>query len=150
MRKVIAIDFDGTLCENAWPEIGAPKRDVINRALAEQAAGAALILWTCREGDLLDEAVFACRTWGLYFDAVNENLPERIEEYGNDCRKIGADEYWDDRAVPLPQVAEINLYDKEEIHHNCTVQVWTNTATGQTSIGWWPEGEAPEGMREEE
>lgn len=101
MRKVIAIDFDGTLCENAWPEIGAPKRDVINRALAEQAAGAALILWTCREGDLLDEAVFACRTWGLYFDAVNENLPERTAEYGNDCRKIGADEYWDDRAVPL-------------------------------------------------
>lgn len=101
MRKVIAIDFDGTLCENAWPEIGAPKRDVINRALAEQEAGAALILWTCREGDLLEEAVFACRTWGLYFDAVNENLPERTAEYGNDCRKIGADEYWDDRAVPL-------------------------------------------------
>lgn len=51
----------------------------------------------------------------------------------------------------IPTVTtEINIYDKEEIHHNCTVQVWTNTETGQTSIGWWPEGESPVGMKEEE
>ena len=49
----------------------------------------------------------------------------------------------------IPTVTtEINLFDKEEIHHNCTVQVWTNTETGQTSIGWWPEGEAPTGAED--
>lgn len=51
--------------------------------------------------------------------------------------------------VPIV-TTEVNLYDKEEIHHNCTVQVWMNTETGQTSIGWWPEGEPPVGMKEEE
>lgn len=99
MRKVIAIDFDGCLCQDRWPKIGEPNKDVILRAKLAQEKGAALILWTCREGDLLMEAVEVCRKWGLEFDAVNTNLPERVAPYGNDCRKIGADEYWDDRAV---------------------------------------------------
>lgn len=97
--KVIAIDFDGCLCVNNWPYIGAPNWAVIERAKQEQQNGAKLILWTCREGDALDRAVEACAEWGLYFDAVNENLPERIAQYDNDPRKVGADEYWDDKAV---------------------------------------------------
>lgn len=99
MRKAIAIDFDGCLCEWAWPEIGAPHMDVINAAIAEQENGAALILWTCRVGGLLEAAVDWCSSYGLEFDAVNANLPERIAAYRNDCRKVNADEYWDDQAV---------------------------------------------------
>ena len=37
-----------------------------------------------------------------------------------------------------------NIYDIEEIHHNCTVQVLRNSVTGEVSIGWWPEGKFPE------
>lgn len=97
--KIIAVDFDGTLCESAWPEIGAPKRNWIDRAIAERKRGSKLILWTCREGEKLDKAVEWCKQFGLEFDAVNENLQEQNELYGNDSRKIGADEYWDDKAV---------------------------------------------------
>ena len=50
MRKVIAIDFDGCLCSNAYPHIGKPNWRVIAEALIAQKSGAALILWTCREG----------------------------------------------------------------------------------------------------
>lgn len=99
MRKAIAIDFDGCLCENNWPEIGAPHMDVITAAIDEKNSGAALILWTCRVGEKLGEAVAWCEGFGLVFDAVNANLPERIAAYQNDCRKVNADEYWDDRAV---------------------------------------------------
>lgn len=99
MRKAIAIDFDGCLCENRWPEIGAPNMDVICAAIAERENGAALILWTCRVGERLGEAVAWCAGFGLEFDAVNANLPERIAAYQNDCRKVCADEYWDDQAV---------------------------------------------------
>lgn len=95
---VIAIDFDGTLCESSWPEIGEPRWPVIDAAVQRQKAGDKLILWTCREGQLLGEAVIWCANHGLRFDAVNDNLPERIAEYGNNPRKISADEYWDDRA----------------------------------------------------
>lgn len=101
MTKVIAIDFDGCLCENKWPDIGRPNLAIIDRAKKEQAAGAKLILWTCREYDALDAAITWCAEYGLRFDAVNANTPENLELYGNDCRKIGATEYWDDRAVQV-------------------------------------------------
>lgn len=96
---IIAVDFDGTLCENRWPDIGPPREAVIVYLLERQRAGDKLILWTCREGELLYQAVTWALGQGIKFDAINANLPERIEKYGNDCRKIGADEYWDDKGV---------------------------------------------------
>ena len=107
MRKAIAIDFDGCLCENNWPEIGAPHMDVITAAIDEKNNGAALILWTCRVDEKLGEAVAWCERFGLVFDAVNANLPERIAAYQNDCRKVNADEYWDDAAVVMGREMEI-------------------------------------------
>lgn len=101
MGKVIAVDFDGTLCENAWPEIGKPKIGVITRLFLEQQYSAKLILWTCRTNEKLKEAVKWCEKYNLHFDAVNENLPEIIDSFGGDNRKIYADEYWDDKAVRI-------------------------------------------------
>ena len=101
MRKAIAIDFDGCLCTEAFPEIGEPNWPVIQRAKQEQQAGAGLILWTVREGQLLQDALDACKRWGLTFDAVNESLPDWIAAYGNRPRKVGASEYWDDRAIRM-------------------------------------------------
>lgn len=95
---MIAVDFDGTLCVNKYPLIGKPKKRVIRRVLREQSKGAKIILWTCRGGDTLRQALDWCNEQGLYFDAVNENLPERIKHFNNDCRKIGADLYIDDKA----------------------------------------------------
>lgn len=102
--SVYAIDFDNTLCENAYPNIGPPKCDVINFCKARKAEGHKLILWTCREGELLCKAVAWCAYWGLQFDAHNNNLPELIAEYGGDCRKISADFYIDDRNMFLKGV----------------------------------------------
>lgn len=99
MKKVIAIDFDGTLFENKWPEIGMPIAPNINRAKNEKANGEVLILWTCREGEKLAEALAACKAVGLEFDYVNENADELKAEFGTDPRKIAATEYWDDKNV---------------------------------------------------
>lgn len=102
MRKVIAIDFDGCLCQRAYPGIGAPNMEVVEAAIHEKKSGTALILWTCREGTKLAAAVIFCENLGLTFDAVNENLPERVAYFGFDSRKVSADEYWDDCAVCVP------------------------------------------------
>lgn len=99
MRRTIAIDFDGTLFENAWPGIGPARMNVIQAALAEQRSGSALILWTCREGALLEEALAACEAAGMRFDAVNDSTEEWKAAWGTSPRKIGATEYWDDKAV---------------------------------------------------
>ena len=98
-NKIIAVDFDGTLCENKYPEIGAPQYGVIERLIEEQKAGAKVILWTCRTEKHLADAVYWCALHGLKFDAINENLKATIKRYGDDTRKISATEYWDDRAI---------------------------------------------------
>ena len=106
MRKAIAIDFDGCLCTDAFPAIGQPNWDVINRAKVEQQAGAGLILWTSRMDQLLLDAVAACEGWGLTFDAVNESLPDWIEVFKTQPRKVGATEYWDDKSVVMSAAAK--------------------------------------------
>ena len=68
----------------------------------EQRAGAGLILWTCREGQILQDAIAACEGWGLAFDSINESLPDWIEAFGTQPRKVGASEYWDDKAASIP------------------------------------------------
>ena len=99
---IVAVDFDGTLCENDYPRIGRPNTKLINHIINCQRDGdIKFILWTCRTGKYLNEAVTWCKHQHLVFDAVNENLPERITEYGDDCRKVFADEYWDDKAYHI-------------------------------------------------
>lgn len=94
---VIAVDFDGTLCEAKWPEIGEANWKLIHLLKRRQAQGDKLILWTCREGEALEEALLWCLNRGLRFDAVNDNLAENKARYGNNCRKVNADYYLDDK-----------------------------------------------------
>lgn len=109
MNKIIAVDFDGTLCENKWPEIGEANLKLIwNLTEQKEKYGAKIILWTCRTGEKLEEAIRFCEERGLRFDAVNENLPEVIEWMGGDTRKIYANEYLDDRAVAMRFSDEIS------------------------------------------
>lgn len=102
-HKIIAVDFDGCLVVNKWPEVGAPIEKNINKLKAEQADGAKVILWTNRVGEALEKALEFCKEQGIHLDAVNENLPEIVEAFGGDCRKIFANEYWDDRAVLMSE-----------------------------------------------
>lgn len=97
--RIIAVDFDGCLCRNDFPNIGEPNLDTIAELQELQKQGNWLILWTCRRGQALEEAVAWCAKHQLYFDAVNENMPSVIRDFGADTRKIFADEYWDDKAV---------------------------------------------------
>ena len=106
LRRAIAIDFDGCLCKNMWPNIGLPNFDAINAAIRAKQEGAALILWTCRVGEKLESAIQFCKNYGLEFDAVNENLPERVAFYNANPRKVNADEYWDDLSVFVSAAAD--------------------------------------------
>lgn len=96
LPTIIATDFDGTLCQSRYPEIGSPKTPVIDWLIWQRQNGVRIILWTMREGKLLDEAVAWCREHGLEFDAVNDNLRETQAKWGNNPRKVFADYYLDD------------------------------------------------------
>lgn len=94
---IYAIDFDGTIVENKYPKLGTlrPEAELFIRSV--KANGHKFILWTCRSGKLLEEAVQFLKEHDLAPDYINENAPESIEYFGNDCRKIFADVYIDDR-----------------------------------------------------
>ncbi len=108
--KIIAVDFDGTLCEEKWPDIGEARQQVINELIRQQVDGVKLILWTCREGEQLQAAVTWCLNHGLMFDAVNDNLEENKEQYGNNSRKVWATEYWDDKSVLVVGTGEATSF----------------------------------------
>ena len=115
--RIIAVDFDGTLCENKYPDIGAPIPTVIEFVKRQKADGNIIILWTCRAGQQLADAVTWCKNQGLIFDYINENVKENVAMYGGDTRKVFADVYIDDKTL-LPQqiiIKESNeMTDKEK------------------------------------
>ncbi|MFK7783219.1 BT0820 family HAD-type phosphatase [Psychroserpens sp.] len=97
-KLVIAVDFDGTIVEDAYPKIGKPRIFAFETMKRLQKDGHRLILWTYRSGSKLDDAVQFCQENGITFYAVNQSFPE--EQYDNSVsRKIYADIYIDDRNI---------------------------------------------------
>ena len=99
LPPIVAADFDGTIVTDAYPLIGEPISETIEALKRRRDGGAKVILWTCRCGAELDAAITWCEGRGIFFDAINANLPEAIALFGGDPRKVHADEYWDDKAV---------------------------------------------------
>lgn len=98
---VIAVDFDNTFAKTEYPKIIEPIPETIDFIRKAKAKGAEIILYTCREGKELDAALEWCKANNVPIDRANENSPARIKRWGNDCRKIGADLYIDDKACSL-------------------------------------------------
>lgn len=94
----IAVDFDGTIVEHMYPEIGKEKLFAFRTLKELEKKGAVLILWTFRAGKELDEAVEYCRNNGIEFYAVNKSYPEEIFDE-TISRKIDADIFIDDRNI---------------------------------------------------
>lgn len=93
---IIAVDFDGTIVEHKYPEIGKEipfATTTLKMLMKEQHR---LILWTVRKGKTLDEAVAWCKERGVEFYAINKNYPEEKVEEGGEYSKINADLFIDD------------------------------------------------------
>jgi len=95
---IIAVDFDGTIVEDAYPQIGSPMLFAFETLKELNKDGHRLILWTYRNGSRLQEAVDFCSKKGIEFYAVNKNYPEEKFE-GKVSRKINADIFIDDRNI---------------------------------------------------
>lgn len=117
---IIAVDFDGTIVEHRYPAIGNEQPFAIETLKKLTEEGHRLILWTVREGRLLEEAVMFCRERGLEFYAVNRDYPEEEKNRNNHfSRKLKADLWIDDRNLGgLPDWGTIY----EMIHHKLTYE----------------------------
>lgn len=114
---IIAVDFDGILCENAFPEIGKPNYEVISLIRQLMDKGHEVVLWTTRNGQELNDAVLWCKNRGLHFCAINDQAPSNKEKFGDmyptESRKVYADVYVDDHSVefltPLSGIKPMDL-----------------------------------------
>lgn len=88
---IIAVDYDGTLYGNTL------NTHLVNALKAQQARGATVILWTCREGQSLCDALKTLNGAGFKPNYVNQNCPEGVRRLGHDSRKVYADVYIDDK-----------------------------------------------------
>lgn len=95
----IAVDFDGTIVDHAYPGIGKEKLFAFQTLKELQKRGYRIVLWTYRSGKELGEAVEFCKKNGVEFYAVNKSFPEEIFDENEMSRKIDADIFIDDRNI---------------------------------------------------
>lgn len=108
---IIAIDFDGTICRGQYPNIDGLQPDAKQYIQELKADGHYIIIYTCRCGDYLTQAINWLLENEIPFDRVNDNEPQSIEMYKNNSRKVYAHVYVDDKQVGgLPTWGEIYEY----------------------------------------
>lgn len=132
---IIAVDFDGTIVEHRYPEIGKEIPFAIDTLKKLASERHRLILWSVREGKLLEEAVEFCRKRGLEFYAVNSNYTEEKGENRDFSRKLKADVFIDDRNVGgLPDWGLIYRMITEKISYEEALSGETSRAKKKK---WW-------------
>ena len=139
----IAVDFDGTIVEHRYPQIGEEIPFAIETLKMLIKDRHRLILWSVREGELLEEAVEWCRQRGVEFYAVNRDYPEEEKEKNNHfSRKLKADLFIDDRNVGgLPDWGEIYRMVTENVTYKQIVwnalRAQNNPECYKKKKHWW-------------
>ena len=133
----IAIDFDGTIVTDKYPKIGSElpfATQTLRQLIADRHKP---ILWTVREGQLLDEAIEWCKKRGIEFYAINKDYPEEDKERNRHySRKLKADLFIDDRGIAgLPDWGTIYRI----IHEKKTyAQILLDQEDAPKKKSWWP------------
>lgn len=134
----IAVDFDGTIVEHRYPKIGRELPFAIDTLKMLQKEQHRLILWSVREGELLQEAVDYCRERGLEFYAVNRDYPEEQKGDRGFSRKLKADLFIDDRNLGgLPDWGVIYRMIKEKKTFQDVYGQEENSVEPPKKKKWW-------------
>lgn len=139
----IAIDFDGTIVEHKYPEIGEEIPFAIETIKMLIADRHHVILWSVREGQLLEDAVNWCKERGVEFYAVNKDYPEEKKEFNNHfSRKLKADIFIDDRNIGgLPDWGQIYTMICEKKTYKQvireTLMAGENNSYNRKKKHWW-------------
>ena len=132
---IIAVDFDGTIVEHQYPAIGREKPFAIDTLKKLAKEHHRLILWTLREGKLLQEAIDFCKERGLEFYAVNRNYPE--EKHPTE-RKLRAEMWIDDRNLGgLPDWGTIYQMIQDNLTFNDLINQCTKEYESMSQIGFF-------------
>lgn len=138
---IIAVDFDGTIVTHEYPKIGKEIPFAVQTLKMLANEGHQLILWSVREGQLLEEALEWCRKRGLEFYAANKDFPEEDRSKNNHfSRKLKADLWIDDRNVGgLPDWGTIYriIKEKKTYEQILTDEIHSEVPNVITKRKWW-------------
>ena len=136
---IIAVDFDGTIVENRYPDIGKEIPFATETLKMLIHDGHRLILWTVREGKYLDEAVDWCFLHGVSFYAINKNYPEeKVHNRFDYYKKIDANYFIDDCNIGgLPDWGLIYRIVNQHDALNNTDYYNNNKQTIPKKLSWW-------------
>lgn len=138
---IIAVDFDGTIVTHEYPKIGKEIPFAVQTLKMLANDGHQLILWSVREGQLLEEALDWCRKRGLEFYAANKDFPEEDRSKNNHfSRKLKADLWIDDRNVGgLPDWGTIYriIKEKKTYEQILTDEIHSEVPNVITKRKWW-------------
>ncbi len=141
---IIAVDFDGTIVEHKYPAIGEEIPFAVETLKMLQKDHHRLILWSVREGPLLEEALQWCHERGLDFYAANRDYPEETTENNpHFSRKLKVDVFIDDRNLGgLPDWGTIyNMISHRKTWHHIMEEVESQAANNQPALPkrkhWW-------------
>ncbi|WP_315342517.1 BT0820 family HAD-type phosphatase [Hoylesella oralis] len=138
---IIAVDFDGTIVEHKYPEIGEEipfATETLKMLIKDHHR---LILWSVREGKLLEDAVNWCKERGIEFWAVNRDYPEENGTDNNNhySRKLKADCFIDDRNVGgLPDWGQIyQIISSGKSYRRIIKETMGTVAEAPRKKHWW-------------
>jgi len=134
---IIAVDFDGTIVEHKYPEMGKELPFAIETLKKLQEERHRIILWSVREGKLLQDAIDFCRERGLEFYAVNSNYAEETLESTHYSRKLKADLFIDDRNLEgLPEWGMVYQMVHEQLSYEEIFKRLNNTEKNKKRNVW--------------
>lgn len=108
----LSIDFDGTIVEDTYPDVGQVRPYAIRYLQALEGEGHVIIINSNREGKYKEDAIEFLKQNNIPFHYFNENDQRLIDKYSNDSRKIGADLYIDDKSLFYNGECWSTIYNK--------------------------------------
>lgn len=134
----IAVDFDGTIVEDKYPQIGKERPFATATLKQLMKDGHYLILWTVRKGEKLDDAVKWCEDRGIRFFAVNKDYADDELDQLHHSRKIKADLFIDDRSVTgLPDWGVIYQLISQKISYEDYLHQKLTGEAPRKKRKWW-------------
>ena len=134
----IAVDFDGTIVEDKYPQIGKERPFAVATLKQLMKDGHYLILWTVRKGEKLDDAVKWCQDRGIRFFAVNKDYADDELDQLHHSRKIKADLFIDDRSVTgLPDWGVIYQLISQKISYEDYMHQKLTGEAPRKKRKWW-------------
>ena len=108
-KKIIAVDFDGTIVVSDFPHIGEIKQNVVDMMRIWKQQGHTVVVWTCRTEEHLDDAIVFLAKNNIPYDAINTNHNSPYGGNGGTFRKVYADVYLDDKSLNVDDLEGFNL-----------------------------------------